>query len=534
VTRIKTTLISVSDKTGLAEFAARLKALDIDILSTGGTARLLKDSGIEVMDVSEYTGFPEILDGRVKTLHPKVHGGLLALRDKMEHRKEMDRHGIRAIDMVVVNLYPFEHTVSRPGVELAEAIENIDIGGPTMIRSAAKNYTHVAVVTRPSQYDAIAKELEQGNGSLSEKTHFRLAVEAFGHTARYDRAIVNYLRGLAAERVVFEDALALEFRKRQELRYGENPHQRAAFYVEEGHGKPCVSTARQIAGPELSFNNILDLNAALELVKEFSRPAAVIIKHANPCGAAIADTLQEAYRKAYLGDPVSAFGSVLALNRSLDAACAELVAEFRAEGEAGAASYFVEVIAAPHIAPDALRLLHEKTSWGKRTRLLETGELAGRPPDASALDMRRVGGGLLVQEPDLRGFEEDSINVVTELSPTEGQMADLRFAWICCKHVKSNAIVLARDQMIVGVGAGQMSRLDSCIIAARKAAQRAQGAVLASDAFFPFPDAVEAAAEAGVKAIIQPGGSKKDNEVIAAANRHNIAMLLTGVRHFRH
>ena len=534
MTHVKTALVSCSDKTGLAGFVARLQALQIEILSTGGTARLLRDNGLEVVDVSEYTGFPEILDGRVKTLHPKVHAGLLALREKEEHRRQMLEHGIRAIDMVVVNLYPFEQTVAMPGVALAAAIENIDIGGPTMIRSAAKNYTHVAVVTSPLDYDAIAQELEQGGGSLSEQTHFRLALKAFQHTARYDRAIVQYLSKLGEEPETYPDTLSLEFRKRQQLRYGENPHQCAAFYVEPATAEPCMGSAEQVGGGGLSFNNILDANAALELVKEFHRPAAVTVKHTNPCGAAVAESLHEAYRNAYLGDPVSAFGCVVALNRPLDVPTAREIAEFRAASDAGAASYFVEVIVAPQIEAEAMNLICQKTSWGQRTRFLKVGELATSPADERGADMRRVVGGLLVQERDRMGFDEGSATVVTDVAPTAEQMADLGFAWLCCKHVKSNAIVLARGGMIVGVGAGQMSRLDSCLIAVRKAGDRAKGAVLASDAFFPFPDAVEEAARAGVKAIIQPGGSKKDDLVVQAANERGIAMVCTGVRHFRH
>jgi len=532
--RINTALVSCSDKSGLAAFAARLQAMNVEILSTGGTARLLRDNGIKVVDVSEYTGFPEILDGRVKTLHPKVHGGLLALREKEEHRKQMMEHGIRAIDMVVVNLYPFEQTVAVPGVALAAAIENIDIGGPTMIRSAAKNYTHVAVITSPSDYDAVARELEQRGGNLSEQTHFKLALKAFQHTARYDRAIAQYLSRLDQEPQTCPDTLFLEFTKRQQLKYGENPHQRAAFYVETAIAQPCVSGAEQVGGGQLSFNNILDANAALELVKEFDLPAAVTIKHTNPCGAAVADSLPEAYRKAYLGDPVSAFGCVVALNRPLDVPTARQIAEFRTTTDTGTAAYFVEVVIAPEIQPQAMDLIRKKTNWGERTRFLQVGKLTTNLANGEAWDMRRVRGGLLVQENDNKGFDEDCATVVTSASPTAQQMVDLKFAWLCCKHVKSNAIVLARDGMIVGVGAGQMSRLDSCLIAVRKAGERARGAVLASDAFFPFPDAVEVAARAGVKAIIQPGGSTKDKLVVQCADKHGIAMVCTGVRHFRH
>ena len=534
MTKVVTALISASDKTMLPQFAKRLTALGVDILSTGGTARLLRENGVPVLDVSDYTGFPEILDGRVKTLHPKVHAGLLALRDKAEHRKQIDQYGVRLIDMVVVNLYPFESTISRPGVELMDAIENIDIGGPTMIRSAAKNYSHVAVITRPADYDAVANELEQNGCCLSQETHFELALKAFQHTAHYDRAIAEYLGALSEQPPAYPDLLTLEFKKRQDLRYGENPYQSAAFYVEAGVREPSVARAEQLAGTELSYNNILDIDGALELVKEFDRPAAAVIKHTNPCGAATADTLSQAYENAYRGDPVSAFGSIVALNRPLDTATAGLIAELRAETGTGPAPYFVEAIVAPNFEEGALKVLYEKTNWGTRTRILKTGELHPGLINCQARDLRRVVGGLLVQSRDLAGLDPDSLKVVTEAEPTEEQMADLKFGWICCKHVKSNAIVLAARESLVGVGAGQMNRLDSTIIAIRKAGERAAGSVMASDAFFPFPDALQKAAEAGVGAIIQPGGSKQDGTVIKAANRHGIAMVFTGMRHFRH
>jgi len=532
--KVRTALISVSDKRGLAEFAKRLQALGIRILSTGGTARLLRDSGIKATDVSEYTGFPEILDGRVKTLHPKVHGALLALRDKEEHIKQMKAHGIEPIDMVVVNLYPFEQTIAQQNVELMEAVENIDIGGPTMIRSAAKNYTHVAVVTSPARYEDVAKELEETDGRLSEQTLYALAVEAFRHTAHYDAAISRYLGDLMLAPGTAPEVFTVELKKKQDLRYGENPHQKAAFYVESGVREPCISTAEQIAGPELSFNNILDANAALEMVKEFDGPAAMVIKHTNPCGAGIAETIQEAYRKAYMGDPVSAFGCILSLNRAFDARIAEAVAELRAEIDGSRAPYFIEVIIAPEFNEDAVKLLGSKTNWADRTRLLRTGDLRASAPDKNARDMRRVVGGMLVQDRDLLGFDKASLKVVTERKPTAGQMADLEFAWLLCKHVKSNAVVMVKDGMLVGTGAGQMSRVDATFIAARKAAGRAKGGALGSDAFFPFPDSIDVAAEAGIKAIIQPGGSKGDEKVIERANELGVAMVLTGARHFRH
>jgi phosphoribosylaminoimidazolecarboxamide formyltransferase/IMP cyclohydrolase len=530
--QIKTALVSVSDKTGLVEFARRLRALDVRLLSTGGTARLLREKDIEVQDVSEYTGFPEILDGRVKTLHPKVHGGLLAMRGKEEHRRQMAEHGIDPIDMVVVNLYPFETTIARPNVELGDAIENIDIGGPTMIRSAAKNYLDVAVVVNPGLYDEVASQLESNDGQLTEDMHFRLALEAFRHTAHYDRAIANYLGGLGSESP-YPDMFVAEGKLQQTLRYGENPHQSAAFYVQSDTAEPSISNAEQIHGPALSFNNILDANAALELVKEFSDPAAICIKHTNPCGAATGKTLRDAYIRAYEGDPVSAFGCVIALNRPLDPDTAEAIANYRATREDKRQPYFVEVIIAPDVEDAAVRRLLKDAKWAERTRILKTGPLDA-PCDKRAMDVRRVVGGYLVQDRDLAGWDESSLKQATTRKPTEQEMRDLRFAWLCCKHVKSNAIVLVKDQMLVGLGAGQTSRVDSAVIAAHKAGDRAEGSVLASDAFFPFPDAMEAAAKVGVTAIVQPGGAKNDDDVIAAADRCEIAMLLTGVRHFRH
>ena len=533
--KVKTALISVSDKTGLDDFTGRLDGLGIKILSTGGTARLLRENGIAVTDVSEYTGFPEILGGRVKSLHPKIHGALLALRDDEEHRRQMEQHGIQPIDMVVVNLYPFEETIAKPGVELMEAVENIDIGGPTMIRSAAKNYMNVAVLTGPDQYQQVASELEANGSSLDSETLYKLAVEAFRHTAHYDTAISGYLGGIGGgDDSAFGDTMLLEMKLRQGLKYGENPHQKAAFYVEKGFVEPCAGNAVQVAGPELSFNNILDINAALELVKEFSRPAAVCIKHTNPCGAGVAGDIAEAYRRAYLGDPLSAFGCIVAINRPFSVELAELIADFRAEEDGKKLPYFVEAVIAPSIEEGAVEHLLSAAQWAERTRILECGEFGPDSHDASSKDMRRVVGGMLVQDRDMVTIDESALKVVTENKPTEQQMADLQFAWICCKHVKSNAITIVGDGMLAGAGAGQMSRVDATVAAVRKAGARAQGAVLASDAFFPFPDALETAAEAGIKAVMQPGGSKGDDAVIEAANRLGIAMVLTGCRHFRH
>ncbi len=531
--KIRTALISVSDKSGIAEFSRRLTGLGVSIMSTRGTARLLRENGIAVEDVEDYTGFPEMLDGRIKTLHPKVHAGLLARREAA-HLKELEEMGIRPIDMVVVNLYPFIDVIAEPGVDLMRAIENIDIGGSTLIRAAAKNYTHVAVLTNPGLYESIASELERSGGNLSAQTHVDLGIEAFRHTAHYDNAIAGYLADIEGQHKTGPERMTLEFVKKQELRYGENPHQGAAFYVQEHVEEGCAGTAVQLAGPELSFNNILDMNSGVELVKEFERPAAFLLKHTNPCGGGLADSLRAAYEKAYFGDPVSAFGGVAALNRPLDLETATAIIEVRAELGGKRAPYFIEVLAAPGFDPEALKLLRDKVDWWERTRILKVAPLARSAVDRSAKDMRRVVGGMLVQDRDLLGFDPARVTVVTRLSPTPEQMADLGFAWLCCKHVKSNAIVLAKDETLVGVGAGQMSRVDATADAIRKAGMRAEGAALASDAFFPFPDSVEAAAAVGVRAVIQPGGSKGDAAVVAAADRLGIAMVTTGARHFRH
>lgn len=532
--KIETALISVSDKTGLPQFARRLTDLGVRILSTGGTARLLRENGIEVRDVSEYTGFPEILDGRVKTLHPKVHGGLLAQREKREHQEQLAQLGIETIDMVVVNLYPFEDTIAGPEVEVMEAVDDIDIGGPTLIRSAAKNYTHVAVVTSPSRYDQVAEEMERSGGCLRERTHYELAVEAFHHTAHYDAVISHYLASIGQELGRHEDHVVVELEKRQELRYGENPHQTAAFYVQHDWGEPSVSTSRQIAGPELSYNNILDIDAGLELVKEFDLPAAACIKHTNPAGAATAESIHEAYRQAYLGDPENALGCVVALNRPFDVATAEVVAQFRAEADGEPIHHFIEVIAAPEIDEDALKHFYDGPSWAPHTRLIETGQISPLTIDETQKHMHRVVGGMLVQDRNMLGFDEAALRIVTEREPTEQQMRDLAFAWLCCKHVRSNGVVVASNRMLVGVGGGQMSRMDATLLALRKAAERAEGAVLAGDAHFPGPEALEEAARAGVVAIIQPGGAEEDEAVIEAADQHDVTMALTGVRHFRH
>lgn len=523
--RLERALISVSDKTGIVEFARELQKLGIEIISTGGTSKLLKEGNIQVIEISEHTGFPEIMDGRVKTLHPKVHGGLLALRDNEIHRKQMKELGIKPIDMVVVNLYPFEKTIAKKDVSLEEAIENIDIGGPSMIRSASKNYKHVIVVVNPKRYEFIIEELKANHNDISEKMRFELAIEAFRTTGRYDRVIANYFDSLDKEKGGYPTCLSLDFIKRQSLRYGENPHQTAAFYEEENIQEPCVSNAQQLYGKELSYNNILDLNAALELVKEFERPSAIVIKHTNPCGAASADTLAEAFKKAYSGDPVSAFGCVLGLNRTVDVATAEVITE---------PGHFVEAIIAPEYEQNAIEILTTKRKWGSGLRLLKTGVLSTNAIDNRAYDMKRVVGGMLLQSRDLSVYDPEALKFVTRKKPSDKEMMDLRFAFIVCKHVKSNSIVLVRDEAVVGVGAGQMSRIDSTEISMKKAGDRVMGAVMASDAFFPFRDSVDVAAKAGVTAIIQPGGSNKDDESVAAADEHGIAMVFTGQRHFRH
>ncbi|HLX76246.1 MAG TPA: bifunctional phosphoribosylaminoimidazolecarboxamide formyltransferase/IMP cyclohydrolase [Terriglobales bacterium] len=517
--KIQRAILSVTDKTGLVEFARRLASLGVELISTGGTARLLRDSGVTVKDISELTGFPEMLDGRVKTLHPKVHGGILHMRAKPEHQAAVAEHGIAPIDMVVVNLYAFEKTAARPGVPFEELIENIDIGGPSMIRSAAKNFNDVAVVTSPSDYAAIAEEISRTGGELSLETRWRLAQKAFATTAAYDSAIASTLErvslngrfSLNTEPSGFPQNLRLSFRKVMDLRYGENPHQQAAMYT-DGSGAG-VANGRQLQGKELSYNNIVDLQAAWELAQDFSETMCAIIKHTNPCGAATGQTLAEAYKRALEADPVSAFGGVIGVNRPVDA-----------EAAAEMSKLFVEAIAAPSFEPAAL----EKFASKKNLRLVEVKHA----PQKWVL--KNVSGGILVQDNDIRPLTEADLKVVTTRQPTPEEKRALLFAWKICKHVKSNAILYARDGQTVGVGAGQMSRVDSCKIGAMKAVLPLKGTVAASDAFFPFPDGVEEIAKAGASAIIQPGGSVRDQEVIDAANRLGLAMIHTGVRHFRH
>ena len=517
--KVARALISVSHKEGVLDLAKRLAKLNIEILSTGGTAKMLRDGGVPVKDVSEFTGFPEMLDGRVKTLHPKVHGGLLGMRSNPEHVKQMQQHGIQPIDLVVVNLYPFEQTVAKPNVTLAEAIENIDIGGPTMLRSAAKNYTDVAVVCSPRDYGRVLEELER-TGEVSAKTRFELCRTVFLHTARYDSAISAWLNNQVPddEKTRFPNILTLQFEKVQNLRYGENPHQQGAFYREFGIKEPCVAHAKQLQGKEMSFNNYLDANSALELAKEYEGIVAVIIKHNNPCGVATGASLVEAYRKARDCDPVSAFGGVIAFNHMVDLETAKELA-----------MTFVEVVVAPEFAPDALDALKKK----KDVRLLDIGAAVKGAPEG--MDLKKVSGGLIYQDRDLGRIEDvTALTVATKRTPTADEYRALSFAWKVCKHVKSNAIVFTHPDRTVGIGAGQMSRLDSVRLAVMKAQSPLKGTVLASDAFFPFRDGLDEAAKAGVTAVIQPGGSLKDDEVIQAADEQGIAMVFTKMRHFRH
>jgi len=518
MSKIQRAILSVTDKTGLVDFARKLSGMSVELISTGGTAKLLRDSGIRVKDISELTGFPEMLDGRVKTLHPKVHGGILHRRESASHRTAVAEHGIEPIDMVVVNLYAFEKTAAKPGVHFEELIENIDIGGPSMIRSAAKNFQDVAVVTSPTDYDAIAEELSKSGGELSSATKWRLAQKAFATTAAYDSAIASTLERVSANGQFefhtesgFPNTLRLSFNKIADLRYGENPHQKAAMYSDGSSAG--VANGRQLQGKELSYNNIVDLQAAWDLAQEFEEPVCAIIKHTNPCGTATGKTLVEAYQKALECDPVSAFGGVIGVNRTVDSEAAEEMAKL-----------FLEVIAAPSFGDAAKAKFASK----KNLRLVEINHA----PQKWVL--KNVSGGILVQDADMRSLQEADLKVVTKRPPTAEEKRALLFAWKVCKHVKSNAILYARDGQTVGVGAGQMSRVDSCRIGAMKAVLPLKGTVAASDAFFPFPDGVEEIAKVGATAIIQPGGSVRDKEVIEAADRSGMAMIFTGVRHFRH
>jgi phosphoribosylaminoimidazolecarboxamide formyltransferase/IMP cyclohydrolase len=514
--RIQRAILSVTDKTGIVDFARQLQELGVELVSTGGTAKLLRESGVSAKDISELTGFPEMLDGRVKTLHPKVHGGILHRRADPKHVETVATHSIPSIDMVVVNLYAFEKTAAKPGVSLEELIENIDIGGPSMIRSAAKNYEDVAIVTSPWDYQQIIDEMKSNKGELSRKTKWRLSKQAFAKTAAYDAAIATTLERVSPDFKVggvtdFPETLRLSFRKSMDLRYGENPHQKAALYV-DGTGVG-IANGRQLQGKELSYNNIVDLDACWELAQEFEMPAVAIIKHTNPAGCATAITLVEAYKKALECDPVSAFGGVIGVNQPIDGDTATEMAKL-----------FVEAIAAPGFTAEA----REKFAAKKNLRLLEVSRVA------PSKVIKAVSGGLLSQDADIKLISEKDLKVVTERQPTPEEMRALMFAWIVGKHVKSNAIVYARDGQTVGVGAGQMSRVDSCRIGAMKAVLPLKGTVAASDAFFPFPDGVEEIARNGATAFIQPGGSVRDQEVIDTANRLGLAMVVTGIRHFRH
>ena len=523
--KIQRALISLSDKNGAVEFARALHEAGVEILSTGGTAALLADAGIPVIEVADYTGFPEMLDGRVKTLHPKIHGGILGRRDLAEHTAKMAEHGIGNIDLVAVNLYPFAATIAKPGCTLEDAIENIDIGGPTMVRSAAKNWKHVAIVTDNADFAAVIAELKDSDG-LSDKTRFNLARKAFSHTAQYDGMISNYLTSLSDDKLAGEPEIGefpqqfnQSWLKVQEMRYGENPHQRAAFYRDVYPFSGSLSNYTQLQGKELSYNNIADADAAWEAVKSFDAPACVIVKHANPCGVAVADNTLTAYRLAYATDTTSAFGGIIAFNREVDGETVKQITD----------NQFMEVLMAPKFTAEALEIAAAK----KNVRVLQIPLLAG----ANRFELKRVGGGLLVQTPDIHRIAREDLRVVSKRQPTEQEWADLLFVWNVAKFVKSNAIVFGKGGQTYGIGAGQMSRVDSTRIAARKAQDAGldlNGACAASDAFFPFRDGVDVIAEQGIKAIIHPAGSVRDEEVFAAADEHGIAMVVTGVRHFRH
>lgn len=512
---IKRAIISVSDKTGVVGFARKLHEYGVEIVSTGGTMKALREAGIPVTYVSDVTGFPEIMDGRVKTLHPYIHGGILAIRDNPEHVEAMKRNNIRGVDMVVVNLYPFRQTIEKPDVTLDEAIENIDIGGPSMIRAAAKNYRFVTVIVNPARYDAVLREIEANHGAVSDAARMALAHEAFEHTAEYDACISQYFSRQLGEGK-FPPTINMTFERVQSLRYGENPHQEAAFYREKHFTGNGVANARQLHGKELSFNNIVDTEAAYNLIAEFAMPAAAIIKHTNPCGVGIGENAAAAYIKAYEADPVSAYGGIVALNREVDKAAAEQISKI-----------FIEAIIAPGYSAEALAILTQK----KNIRLLESAMPAA---DERRLDFKKVSGGLLLQDADTAAAARSEMKVVTKRKPTEAEWEQLMFAWKVVKHVKSNAIVVAAGNRTLGVGAGQMNRVGSAAIALEQAGEKAAGAVLSSDAFFPFRDTIDTAAKAGITAVIQPGGSIRDEESIQAADEHDMVMIFTGMRHFKH
>lgn len=533
--KIKTALVSVSDKSGVVDFAKKLSAMGVKIISTGGTAKKLGEAGIDVVGIESVTGFPEMMNGRVKTLHPRIHGGLLGLRDNDEHMAAMNQNDIEPIDLVCVNLYPFEATIAKPDCTLEEAIENIDIGGPSMLRSAAKNHKFVTVVTSPDQYDRVIEEMEKSDEAVSEELRSDLARIAFGLTASYDAAISRYLNGRAG--VDYAERVSTAMAKETPLRYGENPHQTAAFYKLPASGETSVSSACLLeGGTAISFNNLLDTNAAFELVKEFEKPAAVVVKHLNPCGCAVDEDITEAYRKAYEGDVISAFGSIVALNRTVDAELAQTIMESysRFGKTRGAGGFFAEVIIAPKFESDAVEIIRSLKAWGARVRLMETGPIDRANIDCGEFDVRCLVGGFLLQQRDLAGWEPDALTYPTEAKPTDEQIEDLRIAWLVAKHTKSNTIVLVKNRKVLGVGAGQMNRVESGLIAFKRAGDESKGCAMASDAFFPFPDNVENAAKAGVAVIVQPGGSNKDDEVITTADKYGIAMVFTGKRHFKH
>ncbi|AUS97553.1 bifunctional phosphoribosylaminoimidazolecarboxamide formyltransferase/IMP cyclohydrolase [Clostridium thermosuccinogenes] len=513
---IKRALISVSDKTGIIGFARELEKRGIEIISTGGTAKTLMDAGIKVVNVSDITGFPECLDGRVKTLHPKIHAGLLAIRSDEEHMRQLKELNIDTIDMVVINLYPFKETILKDNVQLEEAIENIDIGGPTMLRAAAKNYQDVVVIVDPSDYDAVLKEMDE-TGDVSVKTKFKLAYKVFELTSHYDTLISKYMKEQLGEEF-FPENLTLTFEKVQDMRYGENPHQKAVFYREVGSNSGCISSAKQLHGKELSFNNINDANGALDLIKEFDEPTVVAVKHANPCGVASADNIYDAYIKAYEADPVSIFGGIIVANREIDERTASEINKI-----------FIEIVIAPSYTKEAFEILSQK----KNIRILQLDNISAKLPEGT-YDMKKVAGGLLVQTYNNQLINMDDLRCVTEKKPTQDELEDLIFAMKVVKHSKSNGIALARNKQSLGVGPGQTNRIMAARIAIEYAGERSKGAVMASDAFFPFPDCVEAAAKAGITAIIQPGGSIKDQESIDACNKYGIAMIFTGIRHFKH
>jgi len=533
--KIKTALISVTDKSGVVDFAKKLTKMGVKIISTGGTAKKLSAAGLSVVGIESVTGFPEMMDGRVKTLHPKIHGALLGLRDKSEHEAAMKKHNIEPIDLVCVNLYPFEQTIARSDCTLADAIENIDIGGPSMLRSAAKNHKFVTVVTQSDQYDKVIEEMKKNDGAVSEELRSDFARIAFSLTASYDAAIAKYLNSRGG--MEYPEKVSIALKKEASLRYGENPHQSAAFYKLPASGETSVSSGTLLEGGiDISFNNLLDTNAAFELVKEFADPAAVVVKHLNPCGCAVDDDICVAYRKAYEGDVVSAFGGIIALNRKVNIELAQTIMEsYSRFGKAlGAGGFFAEVIIAPEFGKEAVEIIRTLKSWGSRVRLIETGPIDRAKINCGEFDVRCVVGGMLLQKRDLVGWEPDALTYPTKARPNKNQLEDLRIAWLAAKHTKSNTIVLVKNRKVIGVGAGQMNRVESGLIAFKHAGDEAKGCAMASDAFFPFPDNVENAAEAGVAAIVQPGGSIKDDEVIAAADKHGIAMVFTGKRHFKH